>query len=104
MNYSYIRWTNTRTQTLSLKFDVFCSDSFNVVQQKSDVYWRKKQNCFLEEYSIKTVFPVHLQLLALPGIILAVLWFGYSYFTDNIPKTSDVDVLDKHPMFVRGKL
>ncbi|CAG2218205.1 TRPM2 [Mytilus edulis] len=80
------------------------SDSFNVVQQKSDVYWRKKQNCFLEEYSIKTVFPVHLQLLALPGIILAVLWFGYSYFTDNIPKTSDVDVLDKHPMFVRGKL
>lgn len=104
MNYSYIRWTNTRTQTLSLTFDVFCSDSFNVVQQKSDVYWRKKQNCFLEEYSIKTVFPVHLQLLALPGIILAVLWFSYSYFTDNIPKTSDVDVLDKHPMFVRGKL
>ncbi|XP_063404322.1 transient receptor potential cation channel subfamily M member 2-like [Mytilus trossulus] len=77
------------------------SHTFNEVQKKSDVYWRKKQNCFLEEYSIKTVFPVHLQLLALPGIILAVMWFGYSYFTDNIPKSSDVDELDKHPMFVR---
>lgn len=64
-----------------------------------------------EEYRIKTVFPIHLQLLALPGSILAILWFCYSFLRNKYKsrqpgtsETTDTPKIDDHPMFVRGML
>ncbi|XP_052082915.1 uncharacterized protein LOC127720376 isoform X2 [Mytilus californianus] len=52
------------------------SDTFQKVHQESEFYWAQIQTDFLEEYSLKTVFPVHLQLLVLPATIIhAILWF-----------------------------
>ncbi|VDI08563.1 Hypothetical predicted protein [Mytilus galloprovincialis] len=52
------------------------SDTFQKVQQESEFYWSQLQTDFLEEYSIKTVFPIHLQLLVLPAAIIhAIIWF-----------------------------
>lgn len=65
---------------------MFFSHSFNEVQQQSDFYWRKIQTDFLEEYSIKTIFPVHLQLLALPGIVFAMMWVIYRKCRSVVPK------------------
>lgn len=53
----------------------FDSDAFNVVQQESEAYWRKIQLNFLEEYCIKTAFPIHLQILALPGTVISFISF-----------------------------
>lgn len=77
----------------------FFSDTFNEVQQQSEFYWRQIQTTFFEEYSIKTVFPIHLQLLALPGIISAILWFCYSYLRGEL---SQEEELNHRPMIVRG--
>ncbi|XP_071146987.1 transient receptor potential cation channel subfamily M member 2-like [Mytilus edulis] len=50
------------------------SDAYNLVQQESEAYWRKIQLNFLEKFCIKTPFPTHMQILALPGTILSILW------------------------------
>ncbi|XP_071146988.1 uncharacterized protein [Mytilus edulis] len=51
------------------------SNTFQSVHQESEYYWSQLQNDFLEEYSVKTVFPIHLQLLVLPiAIMHAILW------------------------------
>ncbi|CAC5385200.1 TRPM2 [Mytilus coruscus] len=86
------------------------SDAFNKVQQESESYWRKIQLDFLEEYCIKTAFPIHLQLLALPGTILTFLWFWCSCLcTKYGPKQADSyetpnPNLNNQPMIVRGMM
>ncbi|VDH96910.1 Hypothetical predicted protein [Mytilus galloprovincialis] len=71
------------------------SDSYNSVQQKSGFYWRQIQNNFLEEYCIKTIFPIHLQLLALPGTIISLC-----YYYQQGPLSSE-EKLNNRPMVVR---
>ncbi|XP_052082917.1 uncharacterized protein LOC127720378 [Mytilus californianus] len=81
------------------------SDTFNVVQQQSEFYWRQIQTDFLEEYSIKTVFPIHLQLLALPGIITAIIWLCYSNLRGKLSNKYNMHEekakLNHRPMLVR---
>ncbi|XP_076086026.1 transient receptor potential cation channel subfamily M member 3-like [Mytilus galloprovincialis] len=55
------------------------SDTYTKVQQNANLSWLQMQIDLFEEYSIKTVFPIHLQLFALVGTIPAILWFGFYY-------------------------
>lgn len=58
-----------------------------------------------EEYSIKTVFPIHLQLFALVGTIPAILWFGFYYL--RIKFKYGVETVNKKKqsaMLVRGMM
>ncbi|CAG2225435.1 unnamed protein product [Mytilus edulis] len=54
-------------------------DTYTKVQQNANLSWLQMQIDLFEEYSIKTVFPIHLQLFALVGTIPAILWFGFYY-------------------------
>lgn len=82
-------------------FFIFFSDTFNAVQQKSDFYWKQIQTDFLEEYSIKTIFPIHLQLLALPGTICALIYLLYLHCRGTPTENQHIN---HRPMFVRGIL
>ncbi|CAC5385201.1 TRPM3 [Mytilus coruscus] len=91
------------------------SDTYTKVQQNANLSWLQMQIDLFEEYRIKTIFPIHLQLLALPGSILAILWFCYTYLRkkceqktpehsmrnqdDN--KTPKPPSINDHPAFVR---
>ncbi|XP_052082909.1 uncharacterized protein LOC127720374 [Mytilus californianus] len=90
------------------------SHTFQKVQQESEFYWSELQTNFLEEYSIKTVFPIHLQLLVLPAAIIhALLWFCYSKlqlygkcYDNDISNNLDDEfgeeaILNHRPMFAR---
>ncbi|CAG2256782.1 TRPM2 [Mytilus edulis] len=81
------------------------SDTFNLVQQQSEFYWRQIQTDFLEEYSIKTIFPIHLQLLALPGIITAIILVCYSKLRGKLSNKYNMHEgkakLNHRPMLVR---
>ncbi|XP_052082922.1 transient receptor potential cation channel subfamily M member 3-like [Mytilus californianus] len=88
------------------------SDTYTKVQQNANLSWLQMQIDLFEEYRIKTVFPIHLQLLALPGSILAILWFCYSYLRNKyIEKTREPSMpnehdnkkpfINDHPVFVR---
>ncbi|XP_063408793.1 uncharacterized protein LOC134692272 [Mytilus trossulus] len=55
------------------------SDTYTKVQQNANLSWLQMQIDLFEEYSIKTVFPIHLQLFALVGTIPAILWFCFYY-------------------------
>ncbi|VDI79426.1 Hypothetical predicted protein [Mytilus galloprovincialis] len=46
------------------------------------------QTDLFEEYSIKTVFPIHLQLLTIPGTILALIGFVYVFIQQRLMKSS----------------
>lgn len=91
------RWNN------SMSF--FFSDTYTKVQQNANLSWLQMQIDLFEEYRVKTVFPKHLQLLALPGSLLAIIWFCCSFLRNKYynvqpkkPKIND------HPVFVRGML
>ncbi|XP_071147009.1 transient receptor potential cation channel subfamily M member 1-like [Mytilus edulis] len=86
------------------------SDTFQKVQKESEFYWAQIQTDFLEEYSIKTVFPVHLQLLVLPATIVhAIFWLScphlcgklYKIYRDQGFRKRDKKALNYRPMFVR---
>ncbi|CAG2254562.1 TRPM3 [Mytilus edulis] len=86
------------------------SDTFQKVQKESEFYWAQIQTDFLEEYSIKTVFPVHLQLLVLPATIVhAIFWLScphlcgklYKIYRDQGYGKEDTVTLNHCPMFVR---
>ncbi|VDI76114.1 Hypothetical predicted protein, partial [Mytilus galloprovincialis] len=77
------------------------SDTYADVQKNSKFYWSEMQMCFLEEYSIKTVFPVHLQLLALPGIIVAIIAALRFYLRTSNTNDEKKTVFNHHPMCVR---
>lgn len=107
-----IQWMCEKIFTLNFKaeekvcfvlyvFFAFFSDTFNAVQQKSDFYWKQIQTDFLEEYSIKTIFPIHLQLLALPGTICAFIYLLYLHCRGT-PKLEEH--INHRPTFVRGIL
>ena len=54
---------------------IFYSHTFESVQQDSNFYWYRLQVNFLEEYTMKSVFPVHLQVVALPFFAFhALMW------------------------------
>ena len=91
------------------------SYTFTEVQQESNFYWNRLQVKFLEEYSIKSTFPVHLQVIALPFFALhAILWcLGRCCQRKQNNKvdtekekapTENIDNLSKRalPTFVRG--
>ncbi|XP_063407910.1 uncharacterized protein LOC134691350 isoform X2 [Mytilus trossulus] len=53
------------TLLLNLLIAIY-SDTFQQVQVQSKFHWSLLQKDFLEEYSLRTIFPIHLQLIALP--------------------------------------
>ncbi|VDI37294.1 Hypothetical predicted protein [Mytilus galloprovincialis] len=81
------------------------SDTFQKVHQESEFYWAQIQTDFLEDYSIKTVFPLHLQLLVLPAAIIhAILWFSgqrYKKCRGLDCGNRSKSTLNHRPMFVR---
>ncbi|XP_061190728.1 transient receptor potential cation channel subfamily M member 2-like [Saccostrea echinata] len=106
------------------------SHSFSKVHEKSKFYWSQLQTDFLEDFSIRSIFPVHMQLLAIPFFFIhACAWAVVSiprYGTvkccssddddndvgddkDDISKLrhapyspdDDIKKLNKVPMFVR---
>ncbi|CAC5421441.1 unnamed protein product [Mytilus coruscus] len=89
-------------------------DTFEKVQQESEFHWSQLRNGFLEEFSVKTIFPIHLQLLELPFCVVhSIIWFAgfcYKRKTSNKvhhgsinqrPKPVDRETLNGKPMFVR---
>lgn len=98
------------------------SDTFQQVHQESEFHWSQLQTDFLEEYSVKTIFPIHLQLLALPVCVVHfVIWCTFPYLcskikaqcikakcmkkntdTDDDGENRNTDKLNDSPMFVRG--
>ncbi|CAG2225125.1 unnamed protein product [Mytilus edulis] len=78
------------------------SDTFQKVHQETEFYWSQLQTDFLEEYSIKTAFPIHLQLLVIPATVVHAVMFVCYHFLRS--KTENETNLDVHPMFVRGIL
>ncbi|XP_052074168.1 transient receptor potential cation channel subfamily M member-like 2 [Mytilus californianus] len=90
------------------------SDTFEKVQQESEFHWSQLRNGFLEEFSVKTIFPIHLQLLELPFCLVHfIIW--YAGFCDKRktsnkvhhgsinqrPSPVDRETLNGKPMFVR---
>ncbi|VDI71795.1 Hypothetical predicted protein [Mytilus galloprovincialis] len=98
------------------------NDTFQQVHQESEFHWAQLQTDFLEEYSVKTIFPIHLQLLALPVCLIQfILWCTFPCFYTKVKRRcsknnqdgdnnnmknsfdSETDKLNDNPMFVRGK-
>jgi hypothetical protein len=105
---------------------IFFSHTFEEVHEKSKFYWALLQTDFLEEYSVKSIFPIHFQLLVLPVCLVYFLVRGSMsliYSTNqgrdckpNVERDSyrQFDVDEHHddedddqpnhsPMFVRGQ-
>ncbi|XP_052097396.1 transient receptor potential cation channel subfamily M member 2-like isoform X1 [Mytilus californianus] len=79
------------------------SNIFEDVHTKSMIYWSELQTSFLEEYSIQTIFPIHLQLLTLPGTVVAIVWlFCANLRQQNSDENDRTKELNHHPQFVRG--
>jgi hypothetical protein len=109
----------------------FFSHTFKEVHEKNKFYLAYLQTSILEEYSVKSVFPVHFQLLVLPALLIHLLvWACMAFFRakceacdctrrcnlgddfdDGFDNKSDVDeegegeddLINKDPMFVRGQ-
>ncbi|XP_062578087.1 transient receptor potential cation channel subfamily M member 2-like [Saccostrea cucullata] len=96
------------------------SNTFAKVQEKSKFYWSQLQTDFLEEFSLKSIFPVHMQLLAIPFFVIhAVVWMVTSIRRccnssvhakdekSNIQHAQythedDIKKMKRIPMFVQG--
>jgi hypothetical protein len=95
------------------------SHTFEEVHEKSKFHWALLQTGFLEEYSVKSIFPIHFQLLVLPALLVhALIWIihyaytkidctqhidsikGYQKHTDE--EEDKDDGLNCGPMFIRG--
>ncbi|XP_061190349.1 uncharacterized protein LOC133198242 [Saccostrea echinata] len=77
---------------------VMYSHTFSEVHDKSKFYWSQLQTDFLEEISVKSIFPVHMQHLAIPfcfthAIVRAVLSIA-RYGTVKCCNTDDDDDAD----------
>ncbi|XP_076107444.1 transient receptor potential cation channel subfamily M member 7-like [Mytilus galloprovincialis] len=97
------------------------SDTYQKVNYACKFHWSQLTTDFLEEYSIETIFPIHLQLLVLPfGLAHFVIWcVKYCYMYSNKrgrsmnkiqqgvhydrsnSSESEGEQLKKNPMFVR---
>ncbi|VDI72971.1 Hypothetical predicted protein [Mytilus galloprovincialis] len=91
------------------------SDTFEKVQQESEFHWSQLRNGFLEEFSVKTIFPIHLQLLELPFCLVHfIIWCAgvcvkrkasnkvHHGSIKQRQKPVDRETLNGKPMFVRG--
>ncbi|VDI33497.1 Hypothetical predicted protein [Mytilus galloprovincialis] len=93
------------TLLLNLLIAIY-SDTFQQVQVQSKFHWSLLQKDFLEEYSLKTIFPIHLQLIALlPCLVHLLIWCFRNWSkccsneeTNNVKKANK---LNSSPMFVR---
>lgn len=72
------------------------SNTFKEIHEKSEFYWSQLQNDFLEEYSIKTIFPIHVQLLVLPVIITHVFIWLCTYLGGKLYKKCCKDGYEFH--------
>ncbi|XP_052074304.1 uncharacterized protein LOC127712112 isoform X5 [Mytilus californianus] len=95
------------------------SDTYKKVNDECKFHWSQIQTDFLEEYSIETIFPIHLQLLALPFCLVHFIMWCAKYCCFKIRDRrmnkiqhgdhhdssyyyeSERDKLKKNPMFVR---
>ncbi|XP_061186810.1 transient receptor potential cation channel subfamily M member 2-like [Saccostrea echinata] len=97
------------------------SHTFSEVHVKSKFYWSQLQTDFLEEYSVKSIFPFHMQWIAMIFCLFHLLLWGIQYGcvklrarkenhdestisisqTDGGYKEEGDKKLNKHPMFVR---
>lgn len=81
------------------------SDTFQQVHRESEFYCLQLQADFLEEFMVKTIFPTHLQLLAIPACFLQfIVWCIHKCWKKINGLNPDIKVeeLDASPMFVRG--
>lgn len=84
---------------------VCSSDTFQQVHQVSEFYWSQLQTDFLEEYSVKTIFPIHLQLFALPMFLVhALIWIFIPKLCIDDDSKKDKSTFNSSPMFVRGSV
>ncbi|XP_063397476.1 transient receptor potential cation channel subfamily M member 3-like [Mytilus trossulus] len=73
------------------------SNTFKEIHEKSEFYWSQLQNDFLEEYSIKTIFPIHVQLLVLPVVITHAFVWLCTYIGGKLYKKCCKDKYDEFP-------
>ncbi|XP_063448007.1 transient receptor potential cation channel subfamily M member 2-like [Mytilus trossulus] len=66
------------------------SDTYQKVNYACKFHWSQLTTDFLEEYSLETIFPIHLQLLVLPfGLAHFIIWcVKYCYMYSNKRDTS----------------
>ncbi|XP_052074324.1 uncharacterized protein LOC127712112 isoform X19 [Mytilus californianus] len=55
------------------------SDTYQKVNDECKFHWSQLQTDFLEEYSVQTIFPIHLQLLVLPFFLIHVIIWCIKY-------------------------
>ncbi|XP_056004039.1 transient receptor potential cation channel subfamily M member-like 2 isoform X2 [Ostrea edulis] len=73
------------------------SNTFSEVHEKSKFYWALLQTDFLEEYSVKSIFPIHFQLLVVPMCLVHFLfWIPISWLRSNHQSN-----VNKNPMYFR---
>ncbi|XP_076107440.1 uncharacterized protein LOC143075763 [Mytilus galloprovincialis] len=95
------------------------SDTYQKVNDECKFHWAQLQSDFLEEYSLETIFPIHLQLLVLPFCLVHfIIWCAkYCCFKIRDPRMNKIrngdhhdssssnkserNKLKKNPMFVR---
>ncbi|CAG2200767.1 TRPM2 [Mytilus edulis] len=95
------------------------SDTYQKVNDECKFHWAQLQTDFLEEYSIETIFPIHLQLLMIPFCLVHfIIWCGkYCCLKIRDRRMNEIqngddhdssssngrerDKLKKNPMFVR---
>ncbi|XP_061167809.1 transient receptor potential cation channel subfamily M member-like 2 [Saccostrea echinata] len=69
------------------------SNTFAEVHEKSKFYWSQLQTDFLEEFSLKSIFPVHMQLIAIPFFVIhAFVWLVRSLPRCRTVKCCDASV------------
>ncbi|XP_052074299.1 uncharacterized protein LOC127712112 isoform X1 [Mytilus californianus] len=74
------------------------SDTYKKVNDECKFHWSQIQTDFLEEYSIETIFPIHLKLLMLPfGLIHVFIWLTeYCCFKKKDRRLNKIQHEDQH--------
>ncbi|CAG2256278.1 TRPM2 [Mytilus edulis] len=74
------------------------SDTYKKVNDECKFHWSQIQTDFLEEYSIETIFPIHLKLLMLPfGIVHVLVWLTqYCCFKIKDRRLNKIEHEDQH--------
>ncbi|XP_063448005.1 uncharacterized protein LOC134727554 [Mytilus trossulus] len=74
------------------------SDTYKKVNDECKFHWSQIQTDFLEEYSIETIFPIHLKLLMVPfGLVHVLIWLTkYCCFKIKDGRLNKVEHEDQH--------